>query len=47
MLGKITGVLLVLLPMTAAGQEITTGQNLVKPDTKAIDYTALASTRCG
>lgn len=43
MLGKITGVLLVLLPMTAAGQEMTTGQDLVKPETKAIDYTALAS----
>ena len=43
MVRKALGILLTLLPMAAAGQEIMTGHELVKPESKALDYHKMMS----
>jgi len=43
MVRKALGILLTLLPMAAAGQEIMTGHDLVKPEAKALDYHKMMS----
>ena len=43
MVRKALGILLTLLPMAAAGQEIMTGHDLVKPEAKTLDYHKMMS----
>lgn len=43
MVRKALGILFTLLPMAAAGQEIMTGHELVKPEAKALDYHKMMS----